>query len=138
MYLSSEFARVRIGLAAGLALVAVMAPAHASPSAPADAATPPGTAQCARLPSSERDLCAQAGSLKSRALKSRDSIAVAQRTVPEESPARPSGAWIASEAVDAQFASTLRRVVTACAGPFQMQLVDAQPEPEVRFRCVPR
>lgn len=133
MYLSSEFARVRIGLAAGLALVAVMAPAHASPSAPADAATPPGTAQCARLPSSERDLCAQAGSLKSR-----DSIAVAQRTVPEESPARPSGAWIASEAVDAQFASTLRRVVTACAGPFQMQLVDAQPEPEVRFRCVPR
>lgn len=132
---SSEFARVRTGLGAGLALVAAlaMAPVHASPASPEDSATALAMSQCARLPSSERDICMETASLTTG-----DAAAPAQPSAAADASADPPGAWVASEPVNAKFASTFRSVVTACGGPFQMQLVDAQPEPELRFRCVRR
>lgn len=138
---SSEFARVRTDLRPALALVAAlaMAPVHASPvsssepMSPNDSATPPAMSQCTRLPSSERDICAETESLAGR-----DEVTPAQPSAAANASAGPPGAWVASEAVDAKFASTFRSVVTACEGPFQMQLVDERPQPEIRFRCVRR
>jgi hypothetical protein len=132
---SSEFARIRTGPGPGLALVAALAiaPVHASPVSPEDRGAPPAMSQCARLPSSERDICAETVSLASR-----DAVTPAQPSAAADASADPPGAWAVSEAVDAKFASTFRSVVTACGGPFQMELVDAQPQPEVRFRCVRR
>ncbi|MGH8802054.1 MAG: hypothetical protein ACREX6_07130, partial [Casimicrobiaceae bacterium] len=79
--------------------------------------------QCAHLPASQRDICEEAASLNGRS-----STASAQRSIPADVPSGPSGTWIASEVVDAKFASMFRSAVLSCGGSFQIQLVDELPQ----------
>lgn len=121
-----------IGLASVVSVAFAIPSVHASPSSWTDTWTPATIAQCTRLPLSQRGICKAVVSMQDR-----DSAASAQPRVAVAASARPSGGWIASQDVDAQFASTFRSSVLACGGPFQIQLVDAPPRRQLRFRCLP-
>ena len=122
-----------IGLTSVLGVASGIPSVHASPSSWSNTWTPSTITQCTRLPLSQRGICKAAVSLRGR-----DSAGAAQPQVSVVASARPPGGWIASEAVDAQFASTFRSSVLACGGPFQIQLVDAPPRHQLRFRCLAR
>ena len=105
----------------------------ASEPSSANSWAPTTTTECARLPLSQRGICRAAVSLKGG--DSADPVGPPDTVAAH---ARPSGRWIASQAVDGQFASTFRSAVLACDGPFQIQLVDVPPRRQIRFRCLPR
>lgn len=134
----SKSAIAMIGLTSVLGVALGSHLVHASERSSATTSEAPTIADCARLPLSQQDICKSVVSLK-----------IADSAAPAGSPeaasaharsadAPSSGRWIASEAVDAQFASTFRSAVQACDGPFQIQLVDAPPQHQIRFRCLPR
>ncbi|HEX8741060.1 MAG TPA: hypothetical protein VF925_13085 [Casimicrobiaceae bacterium] len=139
----SKFAIAVIGLTSVLSVTLGSQSAHALQPSSATTLGAPTIADCARLPLSQRDICKSAVSLKiaDSAAPVGPPEAAAAHVRSADAPsadARSSGRWIASEAVDAQFASTFRSAVQACDGPFQIQLVDAPPQHQIRFRCLPR
>ena len=127
-----------IGLTSVLGVSLGSHPARASPSSWANTWAPATIAECARLPLSQRGICRSAVSLKGDASAAPASAAPVGSSDAVAAHARPTGRWIASQAVDAQFASTFRSAINACDGPFQIELVDAPPQRQIRFRCVPR
>lgn len=132
-----------LGVALGSHLV------HASEPSSASTWAPTTIAECARLPLSQQGICKSVVWLKGAdpaapvdsviPVAPPEAMAAHARSAHAQSAHAPaSGRWIASEAVDAQFASTFRSAVQACDGPFQIQLVDAPPQHQIRFRCLPR
>lgn len=136
----SKSAIAVIALTSALGVALGSPPAHASQPSSAVTRDPATIAECARLPLSQRGICRSVVSLKSAesAPPAGSPEAEAAGTRARTAHAPSAGQWIASEAVGAQFASTFRSAVSACDGPFQIQLVDAPPQHQIRFRCLSR
>lgn len=134
----SKSAIAVICLTSVLSVTLASQPAHALQPSSATTLEAATNADCARLPLSQRDICKSVVSLKSADSAASAGPPEAAAAHARSADAPSSGRWIASEAVDAQFASTFRSAVQACGGPFQIQLVDAPPQHQIRFRCLPR